>query len=105
MYDTTLGACYGADKSLSSLSFPSLSLLHPPPPPHTHTLQVEENREYRLHTVQEKVGTITFTNRRSVFGLFTLTPGTYVVVPSTFEPNQERSFLLRVFSERALHAK
>ena len=71
----------------------------------TKTGKLSVLREYRLHTVQEKVGTITFTNRRSVFGLFTLTPGTYVVVPSTFEPNQERSFLLRVFSERALHAK
>ena len=66
---------------------------------------MEENREYRVHTIQEKVAVITFTNRRSVFGLFTLKPGTYVVVPSTFEPGQEREFLLRVFSERPHHAK
>ncbi|CAI8004166.1 Calpain-5, partial [Geodia barretti] len=70
-----------------------------------YIMKVEENREYRLHVIQEKVGTVTFTNRRSVFGLFSLNHGTYVVVPSTFEPHQERSFLLRIFSERSHHAK
>jgi calpain-5 len=70
-----------------------------------YIMRVEENRAYRVHVIQEKAAAITFTNRRSVFGLFTLNPGTYMVVPSTFDPAQERSFLLRVFSERPHHAK
>ncbi|XP_072170100.1 calpain-9-like isoform X1 [Diadema setosum] len=40
----------------------------------------------------------TFTNTREVSGRFKLTPGTYCIVPSTFEPNQEGDFILRVYS-------
>lgn len=43
-----------------------------------------------------------FINLREVCCRFKLLPGTYVVVPSTFEPNQEGEFVLRVFSEKPL---
>lgn len=69
------------------------------------TNQVEENRRYRIHTMDHKeAGRVTYTNRRSNFGRFTLGQGCYVIVPSSFEPNQEREFLLRFFSERNAHA-
>ena len=42
-----------------------------------------------------------FVNLREVTARFKLRPGTYVVVPSTFEPNEEGEFLLRVFSEKS----
>ena len=51
----------------------------------------------------KEAGRVTFINRRSNFGRFKLGHGRYVIIPSTFEPNQERQFLLRFFSERNAH--
>ncbi|XP_050311774.1 calpain-A-like isoform X2 [Anthonomus grandis grandis] len=41
-----------------------------------------------------------FINLREVSCRFKLPPGTYCMVPSTFDPNEEGEFLLRVFSEK-----
>lgn len=67
--------------------------------------QVEENRKFRCHTIHEKAASGVFTNRRSVFDRCTLDVGTYVVIPSTFDPAQEREFFLRLFTERPSHAQ
>ncbi|XP_011408714.2 PREDICTED: calpain-5-like [Amphimedon queenslandica] len=67
-------------------------------------VKVEDNRTFRIHSMNFKeVGRVTYINRRSNFGRFTLGQGRYVIIPSTFEPNQERQFLLRFFSERNAH--
>ncbi|VUZ39950.1 unnamed protein product [Hymenolepis diminuta] len=41
-----------------------------------------------------------YANTREVCGRHKLMPGDYVIVPSTFQPNEEAKFLLRIFSER-----
>ncbi|XP_043281587.1 calpain-A isoform X3 [Venturia canescens] len=40
-----------------------------------------------------------FINLREVSCRFKLPPGSYCIVPSTFDPNEEGEFLLRIFSE------
>ncbi|XP_065200380.1 calpain-A isoform X2 [Planococcus citri] len=44
-----------------------------------------------------------FVNLREVTCRFKLPPGVYCIVPSTFEPNQEGEFILRIFSEKKNH--
>ncbi len=41
----------------------------------------------------------TFMNLREVTARFHLPAGDYVIVPSTFAPNEEGEFMIRVFSE------
>ncbi|VDK23338.1 unnamed protein product [Anisakis simplex] len=39
-----------------------------------------------------------FINLREVTARFRVTPGDYVIIPSTYEPNVEAQFLLRIYA-------
>jgi len=52
---------------------------------------------FRYH---KSSGMSTFINTREVTARFKLAPGTYVIMPSTFKPNEQADFLLRIFSEK-----
>ena len=41
-----------------------------------------------------------YTNTRSVYKRFELDPGNYIVVCTTFKPNEEGDFLLRAYTEK-----
>ena len=46
------------------------------------------------------VGSSTFSNTREVTSRIKLTPGTYIIIPSTKCPGSEGQFLLRVFYKK-----
>ncbi|XP_061430956.1 LOW QUALITY PROTEIN: calpain-5-like [Lethenteron reissneri] len=61
--------------------------------------RVEQNRKYRVHTIQEKMAESVYINSCSVLMRKELPQGRYVVVPTTFQPAEEGDFLLRVFTD------
>jgi calpain-5 len=64
-----------------------------------HVMQVEQNRRYRVHKAKKKAITSDYVRTRGVFYRGTLNKGRYVIVPTTFEPNVETEFYLRMYTE------
>ncbi|KAF7238621.1 Calpain-1 catalytic subunit [Varanus komodoensis] len=74
---------------------------HPiPPSPRQYVGQpsVHLKRDFFLSN-SSRARSEQFINLREVSTRFKLPPGEYIVVPSTFEPNKEGDFVLRVFAE------
>ena len=44
-----------------------------------------------------------FINSRQLYNKFELSVGTYVIIPSTFDPHVEGEFLLKIFTENEAH--
>ena len=42
----------------------------------------------------------TYINSREITSRFKLNPGPYIIIPTTFQPDQEGDFILRIFSEK-----
>ncbi|KAG7220258.1 hypothetical protein INR49_018314 [Caranx melampygus] len=58
----------------------------------------QEKDFFRYHA--SKARSRTYINLREVSERFTLPPGKYLLVPTTFQPHHEADFLIRVFSEK-----
>ncbi|XP_059564359.1 calpain-5 isoform X2 [Myotis daubentonii] len=61
--------------------------------------KVEENRQYRMHSLQHRAASSIYINSRSVFLRTDQRAGRYVIIPTTFEPGHTGEFLLRVFTD------
>jgi calpain len=59
---------------------------------------------YYLERAQILAKNPVFINTREVTARFRLFPGNYVIIPSTFEPNEEGEFLLRAYSSGQIQA-
>uniref|UniRef100_A0A673BJ69 Calpain catalytic domain-containing protein n=1 Tax=Sphaeramia orbicularis TaxID=375764 RepID=A0A673BJ69_9TELE len=64
--------------------------------------QVHLKRNFFLRN-SSRARSETFINLREVCSRFCLPPGEYLIVPSTFEPNKNGDFYVRVFSEKTIH--
>lgn len=64
--------------------------------------QVDEKQTALLSRAQlmtrQPIGKSSFTNSREVCNNFRLQPGNYIVIPSTFEPNEEGHFIVRMLT-------
>ena len=60
------------------------------------------NRPIESHELKRYDSSGSYTNKREVTCRSALKPGTYLVIPSTYEEDKEVEFLLRIFTEKPL---
>lgn len=67
--------------------------------------KVEENRKYRVHRIHDAVATSDYIRTRGIFLREQLKEGRYVIIPTTFKPDETGEFLLRIFTSKDPDAK
>ncbi|XP_045132951.1 calpain-5-like isoform X5 [Portunus trituberculatus] len=70
-----------------------------------HIMRVEENRKYRVHRIHDAVATSDYIRTRSIFLREQLKQGRYVIIPTTFKPDETGDFLMRIFTSKDPDAK
>lgn len=70
-----------------------------------HIMKVEENRQYRVHRIHESVATSDYIRTRSIFLREQLKQGRYVLIPTSFKPDETGEFLFRMFTSKDPGAK
>lgn len=59
----------------------------------------------QLMRMKEIGNTLPYINRREVWGRFELSPGSYLVLPTTFYSDQSGQFLIRAYSAQKIEIK
>lgn len=67
--------------------------------------KVADNNKYRMTRFTKHIASTKYLNTRQVFKRLELEVGTYVIIPTSFKPETEGEFLLRLFSEDKANLK
>ncbi|XP_045614079.1 calpain-5 isoform X2 [Procambarus clarkii] len=70
-----------------------------------HVMKVEENRRYRVHRSHASVATSDYIRTRAIFLREQLKQGRYVVIPTTFKPDETGEYIFRMFTSKDPDAK
>ncbi|XP_042219812.1 calpain-5-like isoform X2 [Homarus americanus] len=70
-----------------------------------HVMKVEENRRYRVHRIHESIATSDYIRTRAIFLREQLKQGRYVIIPTTFKPDETGDFIFRMFTSKDPDAK
>ncbi|XP_063586504.1 calpain-5-like isoform X2 [Penaeus indicus] len=70
-----------------------------------HIMKVEENRKYRVHRIHESIATSDYIRTRAIFLREQLKQGRYVIIPTTFKPDETGEFIMRMFTSKDASAR
>ncbi|XP_066988981.1 calpain-5-like isoform X5 [Macrobrachium rosenbergii] len=70
-----------------------------------HIMKIEENRKYRVHRMHDAAATSDYIRTRAIFLREQLKKGRYVIIPTTFRPDETGEYILRMFTSKDPDAK
>ncbi|XP_068228200.1 calpain-5-like isoform X3 [Palaemon carinicauda] len=65
-----------------------------------HIMKIEENRKYRVHRMHDAAATSDYIRTRAIFLREQLKKGRYVIMPTTFKPDETGEYILRMFTSK-----